>query len=169
MATWASSRAAQDSGGGGGGTRSPKAPATTSTTTPSASRRGSCSRQSMEKWGSTILAARGRFSQIWKSSRGFGPASSRRGNISLWTMPAPAVTHCTSPAPKRAVAPRESEWSMKPRRMKVTVSKPRWGWAGKPGMVSPWYIRQPSRPSKSIPRFRPASDAAGPRSAFPAG
>ena len=29
-------------------------------------------------------------------------------------MPPPAVSHCTSPRPKRAVAPSESEWSMRP-------------------------------------------------------
>ena len=48
-------------------------------------------------------------------------------------MPSPAVSHCTSPRPKRAVAPSESEWSMKPWRTNVTVSKPRCGCCGKPG------------------------------------
>ena len=47
--------------------------------------------------------------------------------------PRPAVSHWTSPRPKRAVAPSESEWSMNPRRTKVTVSKPRCGCWGKPG------------------------------------
>jgi hypothetical protein len=53
-----------------------------------------------------------------------------RGNISECTMPAPAVSHCTSPWPKRAVAPSESEWSMSPLRTSVTVSKPWWGVPG---------------------------------------
>ena len=75
----------------------------------------------------------GRFSQIWNSSHGLGPSRSSSGNISQWTMPLPAVSHCTSPRPKRAVAPSESEWSMKPCRTKVTVSKPRCGCCGKPG------------------------------------
>jgi hypothetical protein len=43
--------------------------------------------QSMVKWGATILSAPGRFSQIWKSSTGFGPLLSRSGNISECTMP----------------------------------------------------------------------------------
>ena len=55
------------------------------------------------------LVLAGRFSQIWNSSSGFGPVRSSSGNISEWTMPAPAVSHCTSPSPKRAVAPSESE------------------------------------------------------------
>ena len=38
---------------------------------------------------------------------------------------------------------------MKPRRTMVTVSKPRCGCCGKPGTTSPWYMRQPSLPSKS--------------------
>ena len=46
-------------------------------------------------------------------------------------MPWPAVSHCTSPPPKRAVAPSESEWSMRPWRTIVTVSKPRCGCCGK--------------------------------------
>ena len=84
-------------------------------------------------------------------------------------MPRPAVSHCTSPLPKRAVAPSESEWSMKPCRTIVTVSKPRCGCCGKPGTTSPWYIRQPSRPSKSWPMVRPASDASGPIRSLPRG
>ena len=34
-------------------------------------------------------------------------------------LPAPAVTHCTSPSPNRARAPSESEWSHQPRRIWV--------------------------------------------------
>ncbi len=63
----------------------------------------------MVKKGSVSFEWLGRFSQIWKSSTVFGPFVSRRGNISECTTPAPAVIHCTSPWPKRAVAPRESE------------------------------------------------------------
>ena len=48
-----------------------------------------------------------------------------------------------------------------PLRTSVTVSKPRCGCCGKPGTSSPWYIRQPSRGSKSDPISRPASDSAG--------
>ena len=44
---------------------------------------------------------------------------------------------------------------MSPRRTIVTVSKPRCGCCGKPGTTSPWYMRQPSLPSKSWPRLRP--------------
>ena len=63
------------------------------------------------------------------------PSVSSSGNISECTMPLPAVSHCTSPPPKRAVAPSESEWSIRPLRTIVTVSKPRCGWPGKPGTV----------------------------------
>jgi hypothetical protein len=87
----------------------------------------------------------------------------------LARVPAPAVIHWQSPPPNRAAAPSESLWSIRPRRTKVTVSKPRCGCAGKPGTSRPWYIRQPSRGSKSMPSCRPASDAAGPSLAFPAG
>ncbi len=58
---------------------------------------------------------------------------------------------------------------MKPERLMVTVSKPRWGWRGKPGTTSPWYIDQPSRAEKSCPICRPASDAAGAMRASPLG
>jgi hypothetical protein len=67
------------------------------------------SAQSIVKCGSASLLRAGRFSQIWNSSSGFGPAVSSSGNISACTMPRPAVSHCTSPPPKRAVAPSESE------------------------------------------------------------
>jgi hypothetical protein len=50
---------------------------------------------------------------------------------------------------------------MNPRRAIVTVSKPRCGWAGKPGTSSPWYMLQPSLRLKSAPRSRPANDATG--------
>ena len=59
--------------------------------------RGMSSAHCIVKYGSTILSAAGRFSQIWNSSVVFGPVRSSRGNISQWTMPAPAVSHCTSP------------------------------------------------------------------------
>ena len=68
--------------------------------------------QSMVKCGSTILSSAGRFNQIWNSSQVLGPLRSSNGNISQWTIPPPAVSHWTSPRPKRAVAPSESEWSM---------------------------------------------------------
>lgn len=61
--------------------------------------------QNMVKWASTILSARGRFSQIWKSSRVFEPVASSKGNISVCWIPEPAVSHCTSPRPYRARAP----------------------------------------------------------------
>ena len=77
-----------------------------------ASTRGMSSSHSIEKWASTSLSSAGRFSQIWNSSVGLSSSSWTRGNISEWTMPPPAVSHWTSPRPKRAVAPRESEWSM---------------------------------------------------------
>ena len=131
--------------------------------------RGMSSSHNIVKYGSTILSAAGRLSQIWNSSHGFGPLRSSSGNISQCTMPLPAVSHCTSPRPKRAVAPSESEWSMKPWRTNVTVSKPRCGCCGKPGTMLPWYIRQPSAPAKSMPRSRAASDAAGPMCSFASG
>ena len=84
-------------------------------------------------------------------------------------MPLPAVSHCTSPLPKRAVAPSESEWSMKPRRTSVTVSKPRCGCCGNPGTVAPWYMLQPSPPEKSWPMSRPSSGASGPSRPLPRG
>ena len=97
------------------------APASTVTTvrgpSPSwATIRGTSSDQNMVKYGSSSLWAAGRFSQIWNSSRGLAASRSHSGNISEWTMPEPAVSHCTSPRPKRAVAPRESEWSISPLR-----------------------------------------------------
>jgi hypothetical protein len=69
---------------------------------------------SIVKYGSTILSAAGRFSQIWNSSSGLGASWTSSGNISQWTMPLPAVIHCVSPRPKRAVAPSESLWSQNP-------------------------------------------------------
>ncbi|MNT11119.1 hypothetical protein D3C72_1459830 [compost metagenome] len=125
--------------------------------------------QSMVKCGSTILWRAGRFSQIWNSSSGFGAVASSSGNISECTMPLPAVSHCTSPPPKRAVAPSESEWSTRPLRTMVTVSKPRCGCEGKPGTVSPWYMLQPSLRLKSWPIWRPASEASGPMRPLPFG
>ena len=71
--------------------------------------RGMSSSHNIVKYGSTILSARGRLSQIWNSSSGLGCSRSSSGNISECTMPAPAVSHCTSPRPKRAAAPSESE------------------------------------------------------------
>ena len=67
--------------------------------------RGVRSFQSIVKYGSTILSAAGRFSQIWKSSPVFGALRLTRGNISQCCTPWPAVIHWVSPCPKRAVAP----------------------------------------------------------------
>jgi hypothetical protein len=131
--------------------------------------RGMSSAHSIVKCGSTIFERAGRFSQIWNSSMWLGLSSSSRGNISEWEIPAPAVTHCTSPRPNLAAAPSESAWSMRPERTKVTVSKPRWGWAGQPGTTVPWYIDQPSLPLKSLPMLRPPVPPWGPRSGVPAG
>ena len=175
MATSASGWDAQDSGGGLSGASAPgSAPATTVTVVrrPSASRccrRGMRSFHSMVKCGSTILFRAGRFSQIWKSSSGLGSVALSSGNISECWMPLPAVTHCTSPPPKRAAAPSESAWSMSPLRTSVTVSKPRCGWPGKPGTVSPWYMLQPSLRLKSLPIWRPSSGTAGAKAPSPAG
>ncbi len=121
MATSASARAAYESGGGGGGVAPPSDPAITVTSVarPSSSTSwttGTSPLHSIVKYGSTSLSAAGRFSQIWNSSSGFGRSRSSSGNISAWTMPWPAVSHCTSPRPKRAAAPSESEWSMRPLR-----------------------------------------------------
>ena len=175
MATSPSGCEAQDSGGGARGSGAPgSAPATTVTVVarPAASlctRRGMRSSHSMVKCGSTILFLAGRFSQIWNSSSGLGSVALSSGNISECTMPLPAVTHCTSPPPKRAAAPSESEWSIRPLRTSVTVSKPRCGWPGKPGTVSPWYMLQPSLPLKSLPIWRSSTGTAGPNAALPAG
>ena len=119
MATPASARAAHELGGGGGVAFPSSAPATVTTRVARPpSSRNACSGivgpHSIVKWGSTILSARGRLSQIWNSSAGLPASRSRSGNISAWTIPRPAVIHWTSPWPKRAVAPSESEWSMKP-------------------------------------------------------
>ena len=115
--------------------------------------------QNMVKCGSTILSAAGKFIQIWNSSTVLPSVGDNSGNISQCTTPLPAVIHCTSPRPKRAVAPIESLWSMKPLRANVMVSKPRCGCSGNPGTVLPWYMRQPSLPAKSWPMSRPASRA----------
>ena len=114
MPTWASGRAAHDRGGGDGGVAPARSPAvaTMVVARPASSttrRTGIVGRHSMVKWGSAILSAAARLSQIWNSSSGLGCSRSRSGNISQWTMPLPAVSHWTSPAPKRAVAPSESE------------------------------------------------------------
>ena len=166
---------AQESGGGGRAFLPSSVPAihTTSVVLPRASvavMRGMSSCQNMVKWGSAILCLAGRFTQIWNSSVGLGASVCKSGNISQCTMPLPAVSHCTSPPPKRAVAPSESEWSMRPLRTMVTVSNPRCGCDGKPGTVSPWYMLQPSLPAKSWPMLRPASSAGlGAICALPAG
>ena len=170
-----SSSLAQEWGGGGSVCLPSSGPAmhTTSVARPCASSavmRGMSSCQNIVKCGWAILFLAGRFSQIWNSSAGLGASGFKSGNISQCTMPAPAVSHCTSPPPKRAVAPKESEWSMRPRRTIVTVSKPRCGCEGKPGTVSPWYMLQPSLPAKSWPICRPASKAgSGASCALPAG
>ena len=67
------------------------------------------SSQNIVKCGATIFEAAGRFSQIWNSSSGLGRSVFSSGNISECTTPLPAVSHCTSPRPKRAAAPSESE------------------------------------------------------------
>ena len=91
-----------------------------------------------------------------------GPVASSSGNISECTMPAPAVSHCTSPRPKRAAAPSESEWSIRPLRTKVTVSKPRCGCCGKPGTTCGRGTCSSRRwPEKSCPSSRPSSGTAG--------
>ena len=174
IARSASGRDAHESGGGARGPPAPGAPSTgpirpamlaTSLFRPSASvavKLGTSSAQNIVKCGSAILLRAGRFSQIWNSSSGFGAFGSSSGNISACTMPLPAVSHCTSPPPKRAAAPSESEWSISPLRTIVTVSNPRCGCPGKPGTVVPWYMLQPSLRLKSWPRLRPASGASGP-------
>ena len=176
MATSALACAAQDSGGGASGAAAPGSPPATTVTVvrrPASSRcarRGMRSFQNMVKCGATIFWRAGRFSQIWKSSSGFGPPVRSKGNISECRMPRPAVTHCTSPPPKRAAAPSESAWSIRPLRTSVTVSKPRCGCAGKPGTASPWYMLQPSWRLKSLPIWRPPSRwGAGPKAPLPAG
>ena len=111
MATSVSVRLAHERGGGDAGVFPASVPAITVTSTPSASTRGMSSSHSIEKWASTSLSSAGRFSQIWNSSVGLSSSAWTSGNISEWTMPPPAVSHWTSPRPKRAVAPSESEWS----------------------------------------------------------
>ena len=83
--------------------------------TPSASMLGISSPQNILKCGGDIFLARGRFSQIWKSSSRFSSVWAKQGNISACEMPAPAVIHCTSPSPNLPAAPKLSAWSMKPR------------------------------------------------------
>ena len=98
IATWESATEALERGGGFGPTASPSVPATTVTSMawPWASwkvRRGTVGAHSIVKCGSHIFCAAGRLIQIWKSSSGFGRVCSRSGNISAWTIPAPAVIH----------------------------------------------------------------------------
>ena len=77
--------------------------------------RGRSSSHNIVKYGSTILSAAGQVQpDLEQLAAGSGSSRSSSGNISQCTMPLPAVSHCTSPRPKRAVAPSESEWSMKP-------------------------------------------------------
>ncbi len=184
IATSASACAAQESGGGASGSAASTAPlverwpsrrpamTATSVTAPSPLSKNRCgmsSAHSIVKCGSAILLRAGRFSQIWNSSSGLALPVSSSGNISECTMPLPAVSHCTSPPPKRAAAPSESEWSVRPLRTMVTVSKPRCGCDGKPGTACPWYMLQPSLRPKSWPMLRPASDASGPKRPLPFG
>jgi hypothetical protein len=65
------------------------------------------------KYGSTILSAAGRLSQIWNNSHGFGPLRSSNGNISQWTMPFCREPPHVAPTEARRRA-EESEWSTKP-------------------------------------------------------
>ena len=65
---------------------------------------GMSSDQNIVKCGSAILLRAGRLSQIWNSSSGLALSASSSGNISACMMPLPAVSHCTSPRPKRAAA-----------------------------------------------------------------
>ena len=51
---------------------------------------------------------------------------------SLWTIPLPAVIHWTPPGPMTPEFPIMSPCSTRPLSMIVHVSKPRWGWSGKP-------------------------------------
>ena len=175
-ATSLSACAAQEAGGGGNGASAPgSAPATTVTVVaaPAAStccRRGICSFQYMVKCAGSILWRAGRFSQIWNSCSGLGRSVCSSGNISVCCTPLPAVIHCTSPPPKRAMAPSESAWSSMPLRTRVMVSKPRCGCTGKPGTSWPWYMLQPSWALKSLPILRPASKAgSGPNAPLPWG
>src|SRR4051795_2469375 len=93
IASSASSRAAQEFGGGDGGLASPIAPATTVTLPPGNSMTGMSLAHNIVKYGSTILSAAGRFSQIWNSSSGFGPSRASSGEISGGAMPPHAHTH----------------------------------------------------------------------------
>ncbi len=130
---------AHECGGGGGGVSPATEPATTVTcvvrpSSSTASSRGMSWSHSIVKCGSTSLS-RGREVQpdLEQLDRVGLVARRAAGTSREWTMPSPAVTHWTSPRPKRAAAPSESEWSIRPWRTKVIVSKPRWGCWGKPG------------------------------------
>ncbi len=117
------------------------------------------------------MSALGRLSQIWKSFERIGSLRSRRAGTSRSArIPSPAVSHWTSPAPKRAgVAPSESLWSMRPRRMIVTVSKPRWGVLRESGeRPRPWAACA-SRPSLRSPGrgCGRRGDCGGPRTLVP--
>ncbi len=95
---------------------------------------GMSSCHNIVKYGSAILSTAGRFSQIWNSSSGFGLVRlEQREHLGVDdALPRGEPLHV---AARRSapVAPSESEWSIWPRRTKVTVSKPRCGCWGNPG------------------------------------
>lgn len=84
-------------------------------------------------FGGVIFFAAGRFSHSCAISK-VPPRSQKAVEWnSLWTMPRPAVIHCTSPGPITPPAPVESACSTSPWKAMVMVSKPRWGCSPTPG------------------------------------
>ena len=82
--------------------------------------------------GSVILSLEGRLTQIWHISKVPPSLPNRSEWNSSWTMPLPAVIHCTSPGPMTPLFPLESPCSTSPWKARVTVSNPRWGWLPTP-------------------------------------
>lgn len=132
--------------------------------------RGVYSFQYIVKCGAHIFYFCGKFSQICVKFNGFGLSELISGNIYECWIPLPVVTHCVSPLPYRAEHFKLSAWSTSPCVTIEIVSNPRWGWDGKPGIVSPWYMLHPSRKLKSLPIRRCCSNSlAGAIFAFPLG
>ena len=125
--------------------------------------RGMSRSQSIVKCGSTIFSDAGRLIQIWKSSVVFGPSlvEEREHLGVLDAASGRHPLHVTAPvARRRAERIGVVDEALPDERdgLEAAVRVD----AGSPGTVLPWYIRQPSMPSKSLPIDRPSSGAVGP-------
>ena len=120
------------------------------------------------KRGGDIFLARGKFSQIWKSSSRFSSVWAKQGNISACEMPAPAVIHCTSPSPNspRRPAVRVVDEASDGHRYRLEAAVRVLREACTP--PSPWYMLHPAGLPVRADAVA-AGDASGPIFALPFG